>query len=426
MKQHPYFPDHELRKGKLFIRGEHKFLKTGKPLRNFSDQTEVDQLIEDLPLIKNKGYDNLALNCYWHHFNPSGDGSIEVSLDPLKRLIASIRELGMFVSLSVETYGVGGGQIPAGFWERHPEAIARNNNGVEVRDTEYGYNSAVPSIFHDSYITSSRQFMKQLVEKLGAENFLYFETTVEPQYMGDQWIDYSNMAEQAYAQWRNSTENKETPDFPKSFPVDGSFCENPHWNSFRAQALANWINGDARAIRAGANDDRLWIAADYLDAEEHAAIRRCGNPIEYLSHLTEVDIIQVNWSWCNIRREPNTRAYKRVHQVMKDTKRDWAISEHMTINGADYSVSDMEGLLKNALLNGTCFGWEFVDIAADRDDPELPPNAVRPGNFKPAHFAVYDENWNPKPPMAVVENSWQKWRTLIREKCSIEPNPATD
>ena len=426
MKPHPYFTDHELRNGKLYTKGTHKFLKTGKPLRDFADREEVEQLIRDLPIIKGKGYDNLALNCYWHHFNPSGDGSIEVSLDPLRRLVRAIRDMGMYVSLSVETYGVGGGQIPAGFWERYPEAIARNNNGIEVRDTEYGYNSAVPTIFHKGYIQSSRRFMTQLVENLGAENFLYFETTVEPQYMGDQWIDYSELAKQAYSIWSASTNNLEAPPFPSSFPIDGAFCEDPHWNCFRAQALAAWINADAKALRAGAKGENLWIAVDYLDAEEHTAIRRCGNPIEYLRNVTEVDIIQVNWSWCNIRREPNSRAYKVVHQVMKDTKRDWAISEHMTINGADYSVNDMEGLLKNTLLNGTCFGWEFVDIAADRDDPDLPPNAVLPGNFKPAHFAVYDENWNPKPPMAVVENSWQEWLSLIRDKCSIKPIPTTE
>jgi hypothetical protein len=95
----------------------------------------------------------------------------------------------------------------------------------------------------------------------------------------------------------------------------------------------------------------------------------------------------------------------------------------MTINGADYSVSDMVGLLKNTLRNGTCFGWEFVDIAPDKDDQELPPNAIRPGNFKPAHFSVYDAEWNPKPPMAVVENNWEQWQSLIQEKCSNPPNP---
>lgn len=109
MKAHPFFEEHYLQHGKIWVDGTHHFQKTGKPLRNFASQIEITQLIEDLPVIAAKGFTNLALNCYWHHFNPSGDGSIEVPLDPLKELIAAIRAHGMYASLSVETYGVGGG-----------------------------------------------------------------------------------------------------------------------------------------------------------------------------------------------------------------------------------------------------------------------------------------------------------------------------
>lgn len=413
MKPHPYFPDHILKDGQLWAGGAHKFLKTGKPLRNFADVGEVNQLIQDLSIIRGKGYDNLSLNCYWHHFNPSGDGDIEVSLDPLRSLIEAIRSAGMYVSLSVETYGVGGGQIPEGFWKIHPEAASLNHMGATVRDTEYGYNSAVPSIFHKGYTTAARQFMTSLVKQLDAANFLYFETTVEPQYMGAEWIDYSEFSRTAYRQWCILNQTQGAVPIPEGFPIEEDIRRDTTWNRFRAQTLAEWVNGDARALKAGADNADLWIASDYLDAEERTAIRRCGDPTEFLRNLTETDILQVNWSWCNIRREPNARAYKRIHNVMLEQSRDWAISEHMTINGADYSVSDMQGLLRNTLLNGTRFGWEFVDIAADTDDPSLPPNTVNPGDFKPAHFAVYDKNWDPKPPMAAVEDNWQQWQVLI-------------
>ena len=137
----------ELRNGKLWIDGLHRFLKIGKPQLDFSCARQIDAFICELGIVKSKGFDCLELNCYWHHFDPDGDGKIDVSVEPLSRLIDAILEQGMFPCLSVETYGVGGGQIPAGFWERHPESVAINSNGERVRDDEYGYQSAVPSLF---------------------------------------------------------------------------------------------------------------------------------------------------------------------------------------------------------------------------------------------------------------------------------------
>jgi hypothetical protein len=181
------------------------------------------------------------------------------------------------------------------------------------------------------------------------------------------------------------------------------------WNRFRAQQLAEWINGDARAMQAGAGNTDIWIAADYLDAEADTNTQRLGDPLEMLRNLTEVDIIQINWSWCNVARQPNLRAYQRVHQVMQETGKDWVITEHMTVNGADYFAEDVEGLLRNTLENGTRFGWEFVDIAADRDDPSTRPNDILPGDFKPQHFSLYDAQWQPKPVMHLIESNWDFW-----------------
>lgn len=415
MSQHPYLNPYELQNGRLLIDGEHRFLKTGKPLRNYAEASDVEQLVADLPIIAAKGYDNLALNCYWHHFNPAGDGTIEVSLEPMKGLLRAIRAHGMHASLSVETYGVGGGHIPPGFLENHPEAIAVNHMGKRVRDTEYGYDTVVPSLFSPVYLAASRAYMTNLVSALGAENFLYFETTVEPQYMGAQWLDFSDLAKAAYGRWLDETRPAEALPFPERLPASEAFLRCGSWNRFRAQNLAGWVNGDARALRAGAGrGKRIWIATDYLDAEEKTMTQRCGDAAEFLRHLVEPDIIQVNWAWCNVRRKPNTKAYDRVRRVMRETGRDWAITEHMTINGSDYFEDEMEGLLQNTLENGTRFGWEFVDIAADRDDPSTQPNQVLPGDFKPQHFSIYDADWNPKPPMQVVENNWDTWMLAAR------------
>ncbi|NDV61582.1 hypothetical protein G0Q06_03885 [Puniceicoccales bacterium CK1056] len=419
MHIHPYKTGHCLRDGRLYVNDEHQFLKTGKPLRNYGDPTEVRKLMADLPVIASKGYKNLAINCYWHHFNPSGDGRIEVSLEPLYDLLKAVDAHGMYASLSVETYGVGGGQIPQGFWDNNPETEAITHEGNPVRDTEYGYNTAVPSLFSPEYLHASRAYMKNLVEKLGAENFLYFETTVEPQYMGSQNLDYSRAARESYEKWLARNPELNPLPFPDKLPASQAFIDSKAWNIFRAQNLASWINGDARAYKEAANGAPLWIATDYLDAENGTMNRRLGDPVELLRNLTEINIIQVNWSWCNIRRKPNQKAYDRVHQVMREHKKDWAITEHMTLNGADYFPEDVDGLLSNTLKNGTRFGWEFVDIAPDFDDPSTKPNDVLPGDFKPQHFSLYDSDWQAKPVMSIVDNNWSDWVALALEAQSV-------
>ena len=121
--------DWAIRDGRLHVDGRWVFLKIGKPLRKFSDAAACDKLVTDLDTLQAKGFNALELNCYWHHFDTDGDGAIDVSLDPLARLIDAIHAKGMFPCLSVETYGVGGGKIPDPFWKRHPDAIAINAEG---------------------------------------------------------------------------------------------------------------------------------------------------------------------------------------------------------------------------------------------------------------------------------------------------------
>ncbi len=133
--------------GRLHVDGQWVFLKIAKPLRNFADPREVQQLIDDLPVLQAKHYNAIAINCYWHHFDRDGDGVLDASCAPLSQLIDAIAARGMFPCLSVETYGVGGGTVPAGFWKQHPDAVAVNSDGKPVRDSEYGFGSSVPSLF---------------------------------------------------------------------------------------------------------------------------------------------------------------------------------------------------------------------------------------------------------------------------------------
>lgn len=409
----------ELKNGRLYVDGAHQFLKIGKPLRNFSLEEEVDQLIADLDIIQSKKFNCLELNCYWHHFDRDGDGQVDVDVVPLRRLIDEISARGIFVSLSVETYGIGGGQIPDGFWDIYPESIAVGIDGTPVSDVEFGYMSKVPSLYSADYLRVSRSYISDLVSKLDMSKILYCETTVEPQYMGDLAIDYSPEARQVYETWVVKNHPDAQP-FPDHFPIPQEFVYDPVWNRFRAEWLARWVSDDAAAFRAVAGED-VWVACEYLDADESSMMNRCGDPIVFLKGLKTIDIIQVNWHWHYGNRAPNLKAYQRVKAAMELTGVDWAVTEHMTINGADYHTGEMNELLVNTIRNGSQFGWEFVDIAPDRDDPALPPNHVVKGDFKPAHFAVYDDNWNPKPPMAVVDDNWDRWMEKIRLAVADKP-----
>ena len=393
--------DWEIRDGKFYSNGEWVFLKVAKPLRNFADAGAVDRLISELAVLQAKDYNTIEINCYWHHFDRDGDGVPDVSLEPLNRLIDAIYERGMMPCLSVETYSVGGGQMPPGLWTRFPDADAINEAGNTVTDTEYGFGSRVVSIFHEGYRAAARTFIKQLTAGIDHQKILYFETTVEPQYMGVINLCYSAHARQAYAAWRQAN-GKEgiAPDMPATFPIDQSFVENEDWNVFRAQFLADWVNGDAAAFREVAGED-AYIAVDYLDAEENSMKKRLGNPEAFLAHLTAPNIIQVNWTWFFPSNSPNQKAYDRVREASKTYGRDWAITEHMTFNGSDfshYSEDELRQILLNTLMQDTRFGWEFVSVGASTA----------------GSFSLYNDDWTPKPVIAVVDRHWDEWMAKVR------------
>lgn len=397
----------EIRDGKFYRNGEWIFLKVGKPLRNFADTGAVERLIDDLDVLKAKHYNAIEINCYWHHFDHDGDGVPDVSLAPLNRLIDAVYERGMMPCLSVETYSVGGGQMPREFWERFPDADAINDAGNTVTDTEYGFGSRVVSIFHEGYRTAARKFIETLTEGIDSRKVLYFETTVEPQFMGIINLCYSLHARKAYDEWREQNGRAAlAPPMPTTFPIPQSFVENEYWNAFRAEFLANWVNDDAAAFRKVAGPD-AYVAVDYLDAEEHTMRRRLGNPEIFLTHLTAPDIIQVNWSWYFPTNTPNQKAYDRVRQVSKTYGRDWAITEHMTFNGSDftqYSDAELRQILRNTLVQGTRFGWEFVSIDASTA----------------GSFSLYNDDWTPKRVMAVVDQHWEDWLATVRELESMQ------
>jgi hypothetical protein len=376
--------------GRLYVDNEWVFLKIGKVLRDFGSPETCDAFIREIPLLKRKHYNCIEINCYWQFYDKDGDGVVDVSLEPLSKVIRELDAAGIFPAISTEIYGVGGGTVPAGFWKRHPEAIAVNHRGEKVMDTEYGFGSAVPSLFSPDYLKASRDFIRNLTAGLPHELLLHYETSVEPQFIGNQALDFSSHAKKAWEARRK--DHKNAPPWPAAFPVDSTFLKNEEWNNFRAEALADWVNGDAAAYRSVAGPDAL-VAVDYLETDGPEMPFRNGDSRRFLAKLDCADIIQVNWHWHLRTRSPNQVAYDNVRAVMKITRRDWAISEHMTFNGSDYSPEEAPAMLRNTLKQGTRFGWEFVNVAPNSDDP----------------FTVYNTDWSPKPLMAVVDNQWAMW-----------------
>ncbi len=387
--------DWVLRQGRLYVKGEWVFLKIAKPLRNFGREADCRALEADLVKLRAKGYNTIELNCYWHHFDRDGDGRPEVSLEPLAGLIDAIHAAGMFPCLAVETYGVGGGQVPEGFWQRYPDAVATNAEGKPARDTEYGFNTAVPSLFHPGYLEATRVFIRSLTQGVPHRKILHYETTVEPQFMGQQDLDYGGPARRAYEAWlaRNGLAG---PAWPAAFPVPAAFRHDPVWLRFRAESLAGWVNGDAAAFRSVAGAD-AYIAVDYLETSGPEMPRRNGDSQRFLAALDGVSIIQVNWHWHLGSRSPHRAAYANVRKVMTETGRDWAVTEHMTFNGSDYTPEEAEAMLRHALSSGTGYAWEFVNVAASSGDA----------------FSLYRDDWTPKPLIAVVDDRWDAWRREI-------------
>ena len=385
----------EVHDGKFYLDGKWTFIKAAKPLTDYSNPECCENVIGFLDKLREKHYNAVSLNVDWSVFDSDADGVINKSVEPLRRVIDEIYKRGMLPCLNMGIYSVGGNAVPAAFYERYPDADAINEKGEKVNDTEYGFGNRVVSIFHEAYRETSRKFMKDIISKLDGNKLFYIETTVEPQYMGAIKLCYSESARKEYAKWRkeNGITDPES-EMPEGFPIPDSFVKNATWNKFRAQFLARWVNEDAEAIRSAAGD-RVKIAVDYLDAGESSMIYRCGDPEEFLMHLTCPDIIQVNWHWYFPERKPNQKAYDRVWKVMKATGRDWAITEHMTFNGSDYGFSEpmLDMVLENTLHQGTRFGWEFTNTF-NRDTDS---------------FSLYHTDWTPKRTMANVDDNWGYW-----------------
>ncbi len=388
--------------GKFYIDGKWKFLKIAKPLTITSNPPEAQEIIDELDDMARYHYNTVEICCSWDWYDTDGDGHLDKSVEPLRKVVDAVYAKGMYPCINLGNYSVGGNGVPEGFWSSHgDEVYAVDRNGKLVTDTEYGFGSKVVSLFNEDYLKASRQYIKEIAEALDLNKVLYVETTVEPQYMGAVALDYSENARKAYNEWR--TRNGITDpssEMPETFPIPDSFVQNKTWNRFRAQYLAEWVNGDAAAWRSVAGKN-AYVAVDYLETDGGEMYLRNGDSEEFLRNLTCANIIQVNWHWKFTTGSPNQAAYDHVYKIMRETGRDWAVSEHMTFNGSDYGFAEstLDRILENTLCNGTRFGWEFTNYRYSTKD----------------NFTLYDSQGKPKRVMRAVDDYWGYWLHRIEE-----------
>jgi len=367
----------EIEDGKLLIDGQWTFLKTGCPLANFA----VEDLKGTVDVLKTKGYNNVKINLYWDHFDTNCDGQLDNSLDKLNSLINHIADIGIYCDLSFETYNVGGGGVAPAFFDAHPGAQAVNSDGELAFDGEYGTGKKIPSIFHPAYLDASRTFIKNVLEGVDTSKILYFETTVEPQYIGNQELDFSPAAKTAWEQFCAQEGIASCPWPP---------ANHPRWQEFRAKALAAWIMDDAAAIREVAGPDAL-IAVDYLETGGGEMENRNGDSLIFLGQLQGVDILQCNWHWLPGSNDPFNLTYDRANSLQGE--KGWAVTEHMTINGNDFMAADIGSVLQHTLDKGNKFGWEIVTTRNQTSNA----------------FSVYNDDWSPKQTVAELDNNQAYW-----------------
>ncbi len=405
-----------IREGRFYQNGRWVFLRTGKLLRGFHDPQTADGVMQDIDVLSGRlNFNNFSINIYPDAFDGDGDGRIDPERREAYRRIGDILDhcwrRGVFCCLSFETYNIGGGGTPRALFERFADLAAVNGLGEPAIDVEYFPNGKpVPSIFHPAYLEWSRGFIRHFLEGLGAgrtSRLLYVETTVEPQYLGQcnhgprderrAFLDFSEASRRAFVAWQ-SVLPAEDPGrrltWPRTQEQRDAMLGNRDFNRFRGAALAEWLNGDIRAIRSAA--PTVYIAVDYNGRFDDPHNIRIGDHEAFLSALRGVDIIQI----APHTPEPwGPLAWDEVRRINERLGRGWAISEHMTATG-DWAVDDAEmtRILENTLARGTRWGWEFVNAGNShaRDS-----------------FMLYEQDWSSRVLDVIDGEHWQEWLRRI-------------
>ncbi len=373
--------------GKLYINGKQEFLKIASILTGFSTQS-TDSIIAALPKYKDeKQYNAIQLTLYWQLFDPNWDGVVNengLTMTNLKRLIAAIKENGLYLILGTETYSVGGSRLGDTLFTQYPDFQAKKYDGSLAYDVCYSPSNppAIPSIFSPDYLRLSRNYIKDIFSKIDNSSVVWYETQVESQFLiCDETLDYSKYAVDKY-KLVSGEASAPAPTTQK-------------WRDFKARELAKWVDGDIKAIKD--IFPYSLVATDFAkDDQESRSYGMQGNPALFLENLNSVDIIQINWHYgYSCGDAPCEFAYDLVRPLLPTKK--WGLMEHMTIN-PDFVVMNVEHLLNRSIERGNKVGWGVINASPKTSDT----------------FATYNDDFSPKGNLAILDNNFiSRWKPIV-------------
>lgn len=371
----------------LEINGSPTFLKTGSLAADYCNENLSG--LGYPAQFQAKSYTAAKIIPYWFHFDTVGDGT-HSSTTNLTNYINDCNSRGMKLGMTFETGAVGGGATPDWLFNWYT-CQAYNSSGQAAVDSEYGTNFKIESLLSDAFLFRSRDWITWMLRQVDKTKITWYETAVEPQYIGNQQLDYST---DAYAKWRMWLEWRFSLATLNSWwgtgytnydaipmPTVSTDPKWTQWNSWRAAALANWVNGEIQTIRNVVGEEAL-VATDALIVTNMQ--QRMGDYNKVMNQIYP-NVFQCNWHWAN-RAAYNT-AYDTCVPIART--KNQAISEHMTLNGSDFVAADVDAILRHTLTKGNKFGWEFVNMRPATADP----------------FSLYNNDWSAKALINVMDSN---------------------
>jgi len=191
------------------------------------------------------------------------------------------------------------------------------------------------------------------------------------------------------------------PDMPLGHPMTSKDPKWRIWQAWRASVMAGWIEGDIQTIRNSVGEQAL-VAVDVLDVNDSdyrlaadSDRSLAGGPSRIFRTINP-NIYKVNWTWLLGTCESWDRGYNLCVPIAAANNR--AISEHMTLNNADFSPEDVDPILKNTLAKGNRFGWWLCAWA----------------NVGNNVGYLYNNDWSPKPVIKVLDDHRDDYLRLAR------------
>ena len=371
----------------LEMNGSPTFLKTGSLAADYCNENLSG--LGYPAQFQAKSYTAAKIIPYWFHFETVGDGS-HGSMANLTSYINDCNNRGIKLGMTFETGAVGGGATPDWLFNWY-NCQSYNSSGQPAIDSEYGTNFKIQSLSSDAFLFRSRDWMMWMLRQVDKTKISWYETAVEPQYIGNQQLDYSAAAYEKWhlwLEWRyslaylNSIWGTAYTNYDAiPMPTTSGDAKWSIWNIWRAYALASWINGDIQTIKNVVGEEAL-TAVDALIVTSMQ--QRMGDYTRVMNQINP-NIFQVNWHWMS--RAPYNTGYDTCVPIART--KNQAISEHMTLNGSDFVAADVDALLRHTLTKGNKFGWEFVNMRPSSGDP----------------FSLYNDNWSAKPLINVMDSN---------------------